>query len=362
MHLQGPDSGDDHHRIRSETAETAFDIKELLSPEVSAEAGLRDDVIRQFQGCCGSDQGVAAMRNVGKRAAVDQHRGVFEGLHEVRLDRFLHDHGRGPVNMEVLDGNRLAFICVGHDAAADPFLEILQIVRQAEDGHDFGGNGNDKVVFPLHAVGPLLLTDCDIPQGAVVHIQAALPDDLFRVDVQRVALVHGVVQHGSDKVVAGGDGMHVTGEVQVDLFHRNNLGIAAAGRAALEAENRAQGWFTQACHDILVDFGQSVGQADGCGGFAFAGFGRGDGRHEDQFAVRTIFSVFPDLQGDLGLVGAIRLQVLPVNACLVGNDVNVFQDCSLGNAKIVVHVVFLHMGQPILRRSDRAWIRVISSA
>ena len=43
-----------------------------------------------------------------------------------------------------------------------------------------------------------------------------------------------------EQVVRRGDGVEVAGEVQVDLVHRHDLGVAAARRAALHAEHRAQ--------------------------------------------------------------------------------------------------------------------------
>ena len=52
---------------------------------------------------------------------------------------------------------------------------------------------------------------------------------------------HMVVQNSAQQVVGSGDGVHIAGEVQVDVLHRNDLCIAAAGSAALDAEYRTQG-------------------------------------------------------------------------------------------------------------------------
>ena len=50
----------------------------------------------------------------------------------------------------------------------------------------------------------------------------------------------------AEQVVGAADGVEVAGEVQVDVFHRHHLGIAAAGGAALDAEAGAEGRLAQA--------------------------------------------------------------------------------------------------------------------
>ena len=53
-----------------------------------------------------------------------------------------------------------------------------------------------------------------------------------------------VVEHGSQEVIGSADCVEVTGEMQVDVFHRDDLGITAAGSAALDAEDRTEGRFS----------------------------------------------------------------------------------------------------------------------
>jgi hypothetical protein len=48
------------------------------------------------------------------------------------------------------------------------------------------------------------------------------------------------------QVVRQRNGVEVAGEVQVDVLHRHHLRVAAAGRAALHAEHRAQRGLAQA--------------------------------------------------------------------------------------------------------------------
>ena len=80
---------------------------------------------------------------------------------------------------------------------------------------------------------------------AVVHIQAALEEDAAGIDAQHIALLDVVVDEGAEQVVGSGDGMHIPGEVEVDVLHGYNLGVAAAGSAALDTEHRAEGGLAQ---------------------------------------------------------------------------------------------------------------------
>ena len=147
-------------------------------------------------------------------------------------------------------------------------------------------------------------------QGAVVQVDHARPGDVLGVDVQLVALEQVVVEDGAHRVVGRGDGVDVAGEVEVDVLHRDDLGVAAAGRATLDAEARAQRGLAQRADDLLADLGQTHGKTDVGGGLAFAGRGRRDGGAEHQLAVGTVFQAVEDVQVDLGLVLAVSVEVV----------------------------------------------------
>ena len=56
-------------------------------------------------------------------------------------------------------------------------------------------------------------------------------------------MVNVVVQHSRQQVVGCADSMEVPSKVQVDIFHRNNLGIAASSGAPFDPKDWAKGWF-----------------------------------------------------------------------------------------------------------------------
>ncbi|MCK7469661.1 MAG: hypothetical protein MZU95_01785 [Desulfomicrobium escambiense] len=100
----------------------------------------------------------------------------------------------------------------------------------------------------------------------------------------------------ADKQVVGAfHGRKIIGEMEIDVIHGMNTGKSAAGGAALDAEDRPQGWFAQGRDGGLADFGQSLGKPDGNGGLPFTGRGGRHGRDQNQ---RCIFPAF-EIAGSL---------------------------------------------------------------
>ncbi|MPN17470.1 hypothetical protein SDC9_164823 [bioreactor metagenome] len=94
-----------------------------------------------------------------------------------------------------------------------------------------------------------------------------------------------VVQHGGQQVVGCADGVKIAGEVEVNVLHGDNLGVAAAGRAALNAEHRAERRLPKRQHHPLAHEVQRVGQAHAGGGLALSR-GRGvNGGDQNQLAL-----------------------------------------------------------------------------
>ena len=89
----------------------------------------------------------------------------------------------------------------------------------------------------------------------------------------------------AEQVVGRGDGVEIAGEMEVDVLHGDNLGIAAAGSTALDAEYRAERGLTQGDDSLLADAGHRLAQTYGGGSFALTGGSGVDGGNQDQFAV-----------------------------------------------------------------------------
>ena len=330
--LQGADGGDDDDGVGMEAGGAALDVEELLGAEVGGEACLGDGVVAQAHGRFRGLQGVAAVGNVGERAAVDEGGRALEGLNKVGLDGVLQERSHRALGLEVVRGDGLIVVGVGDDHLGKARLEVGEIGGQAQHRHDLAGDGDLKAVLARHAAGLAAETVDDVAELTVIHIDRALPDDAAGVDVQGVALLDVVVEHGGEQVVRCADGVEVAGEVEVDVLHRDDLGVAAARRAALDAEHGAEGGLTQADHGLLADLVERVGQADGGGGLALAR-GRGaDGGDKDQL---RLAGQLADLgKVELGLVLAVKLEVLLVDAGGSGDLSDGLHFVRLGNRNI----------------------------
>ena len=187
-------------------------------------------------------------------------------------------------------------------------LQVVEVRGEAEDRHDLGGDDDVEAVLARIAVGGAAERADDVAQRAVVHVEHAPPGDAAHVDAELVALVDVVVDQRGEQVVGEADGVEVAGEVEVDVLHRHDLGVAAAGRAALHAEHGPERGLAQADHRLLADVVERVAEADRGRGLALAGRRRGDRGDQDELAVRPALERVEIVERDLGLVVAVGLE------------------------------------------------------
>ena len=169
---------------------------------------------------------------------MQQRRVVFQGLHQVGLDGIAQQHGHGAVDLQLPCTQRLALAVQAEDDLAQPLAQVHERRGQAEDGHDLAGHHDVEAVFARLAVHVAAQAHDGAAQGPVVHVHHPLPVDAGGIDVQFVAVVDVVVDGGRQQVMGLADGSEVAGEVKVDVLHGHDLGVTAARRAALDAEDR----------------------------------------------------------------------------------------------------------------------------
>ena len=317
MALEGTHSGHQHAGRGSDTGVAALDIQKLLCAQISTKACFSDGIVGQRKAQLGSQHAVAAVGDVGKGTAVDDGGVVFQRLYKVRVQRVLQQGGHGTGSTDLTGSDGLAVVGVGAYDLGKTLLQIGNAGGKAENCHHLAGNGDIKAVLAGGAVHLAAQTVHDEPQLAVVHVHAALPCDAAGVDVQRVALLDAVVDHGGQQVVGRADGVQVAGEVQVDILHGHYLCVSAAGCAALDTEHGAEGRLTQAEHGLFAQSVHGIGQTHAGGGFALARRGGADGGDEDQLAL--LFGIVDQAVIDLGLVAAIGNHVLIGKAQLGGD-------------------------------------------
>ncbi len=146
-----------------------------------------------------------------------------------------------------------------------------------------------------------------------------------------------VIHHGSQQIISSRDCVQISREMKVDALHRQHLGIAAAGCAALHAKHRPQAGFPQRQHGFLAASAQAICQGNADGGFSLTGRCGVNGRYQNQL------SFFLTLRQG----GRIHLRHQPSvegqcifrNACFFCNLANGLGYCCLCNFQISCHAV-----------------------
>jgi hypothetical protein len=123
-----------------------------------------------------------------------------------------------------------------------------------------------------------------------------------------------VVDHCREQIVSAGNGVEITGEMQVHFFHRHHLRHAATRGAALHAEIRPERGFTDADHGLLADPVEAVTQSHRGRGLALARRRRIDRGDEDQLSIGPVFLPGDEVSRNLGLVMAVGNQIFLLDA------------------------------------------------
>ena len=126
------------------------------------------------------------------------------------------------------------------DDPPEPGAQVEQVGRERQDRHHLGADRDHELGLARDAVLAPAEADDDVAERAVADVEDPRPEDPVRVDPERVLVVEAVVEERAGQVVRRPDGMDVAGQVEVEVLHRDDLAVAAAGRAALDPEDRAR--------------------------------------------------------------------------------------------------------------------------
>ena len=317
--LQRAHRRDHHGGVRLEAGDAALDVEEPLGAHVGAEARLGDQEVAGVDADEVGHHARVAVRDVAERAGVHEDRGVLQRLQQVRLERLAHHHRGRAGRLQLLGGDRLARLGVADDDAAQAFPQVLQALRQRKNRHHLARRGDVEARLPRDAVSRRAKADHDVAQRPVVDVDHPLPGDLVQVKAERVAHVEAVVHHRGDLVVRRGDRVHVAGQVQVEQLERDRLGVAAARRAALDAERGAHGGLPDGDRRLLADMAERHAEADRRGGLALAERRGGDGGDDDVLGLRAVLEFLDGLEVDLRDVLAVLLDEPGRDADVLGD-------------------------------------------
>ena len=118
--------------------------------------------------------------------------------------------------------------------------QVEDVGREREDRHDLRADGDDELGLARDPVLAPAEPDDDMAQCPIADVDDPRPEDAVRIDAERVLVVEAVVEERPGQVVGRADGMDVAGQVEVEVLHRDDLAVAAAGRAALDPEDRPE--------------------------------------------------------------------------------------------------------------------------
>ena len=177
----------------------------------------------------------------------------------------------------------------------------------------------------------------DVAEVAVVHVHAAAPGDRERVEPGRVAVMQVRVDQRGEQVVRGRDRVQVAGEVEVQVLHRDDLRVAAAGRAALHAEDRAERRLAEAQDRAAAELAEALRERDRRRRLPLAGGRRRDRRDVDELRVGPVGEPIDDREVDLRLVAPVRLDLLVEEPELVGDVADRSQGRGLGDLEAGGH-------------------------
>ena len=332
--FEGPHRGHQDYGAGVEARGLAFDVQEFFPSQVESETGFRDHVVGQAQARARGDDRVGALSDVGEGAAVHDGGVALQGLDQVGFDGVLEQGGHGSLGVQVAGVYGFADVGEADEDVAQSLFQVRQVVGQAEDGHDLRGRGDVEARLARNAVGQTAKAADKAPEGPVVHVHDPFPGHGAAVEVEgSVLALQVVVDEGGQEVVGLFDGGEVPSEMEVDVLHGEQLGVAAARGAALDAEDRAQGRLAQHDHGFFADAVQAVGQANGNRGLAFTGRGGRDGRDEDELAVFVLVP-FGQGQGQLGLELAVGLELVVLEAEFGRNVSDMEHFCLLGDGDV----------------------------
>ena len=148
------------------------------------------------------------------------------------------------------------------------------------------------------------------PERAVVDVDAAPPPDRQRVEAERVPVQQMGLDHGREQVVGRADRVDVAREVEVQVLHRHDLGVATTGGAALDPEDRPERGLAQAEHRPATDVPEPLCERDRCHRLSLTCLGRRDRGDVDQLAVLHVPQALEHREIDLRLRAPVRLHLV----------------------------------------------------
>jgi hypothetical protein len=175
--LQRPDGRDHTGHMGPDVENAGGDVQELLRAQIGTESGLGDGPVAEGQGGTRGDRAVAAVGDVREGAAVDEGRGVLEGLDQVGGECVAQQDGHGTGGSDVLRGDRTPVAGVGQDHPTQTCAQVTDRGGEAERRHHLAGHDDVEPVLTGDAAAEAAEADGDLAQCPVAQIHD--PADVY---------------------------------------------------------------------------------------------------------------------------------------------------------------------------------------
>ena len=269
---------------------------------------------------------------------MDQHGRTSEGLHQIGFDRFLEQNGHRSHPARFPGIHCTAVPAKTDQDIAQALFQIVDPAAQAQDGHYLRSGSDVEALLTRHAVTRTAQSDDHLAQHAVIYIHHPFEQHRTGIDAQPPGFqLNIIVYQGGKQIVRFLYRRKISGKMQVDVLHRQHLGISSSGSASLQSEDRSQRGFPQGGYGALPDAVQSIGQPDRDGRFAFPARSGRQGRNQHQTTARGSFRIDAG-KGQLGNVPSIGFELRSRDGELFGNLRNGKQTSLLCDLQICFHL------------------------
>jgi hypothetical protein len=199
---------------------------------------------------------------------------VFGRAHQGGVDGVAHEGRHGVAHFQVAGGDRFAALVEGHGDVVEALFQVGQILGHGQDRHALGTHGDAELGLHHEAVGAAADADDDVAQGLGAEVDDPAHFDTGGIDVQPAHLgqagqllvivvalmLHAGGHRHHGQVVGVHDVVDVAGEAQGEFGHRDQQGVSAAGRGALDVHGRAARGLAQGAADVFAALAQTFDQ------------------------------------------------------------------------------------------------------
>ena len=326
--LQRPRRSHHHRRARHNVPAPRFDVHKLLKAQIRRKPRFGNHIVGVGHPHPVGDNRVAPVGNVGERPGVHQRRLPFQRLRQVRHHRLMQQRHQRAGEPQLRYAHRISTPRAAHHNPPHPLPQVVKVVRQRQNRHNLRCRDDAEPRFPQRPVAVAAHAGHHLTQAPVGSVGNPRPGNAVSVKIRDGVPKHRVVHQRGQQVVRRCHRVGIPGEVDINLFLRHYPRRAAAGAAALDAENRPQRRLPQRRHDALPQPTQPLGQPDGGSGLPLPGRRRRNAGHHHQLALAARRGT-QRIQRNLRLVPPVRQYIFGVNSQLLGDIGNVLHLVSL---------------------------------